>query len=176
MELYNGWREVPESAKKTINGGRLKGMTDINPMWRIKALTERFGPFGIGWYYIVEREWIETSMSTDEVAAFVRISLYYKIGDEWSMPCQGVGGSGFVSKESKGIYVNDECYKMALTDAISVACKGLGMGADVYWAKDNTKYNDVKKDNTETDRKVQAEMDKLAKMPISDVHKQNIID
>ena len=30
---------------------------------------------------------------------------------------------------------------MALTDAISVACKALGMGADVYWEKDNTKYN-----------------------------------
>ena len=29
---------------------------------------------------------------------------------------------------------------MALTDAISVACKMLGMGADVYWYKDRTKY------------------------------------
>lgn len=29
---------------------------------------------------------------------------------------------------------------MALTDAISVACKALGFGADVYWAKDATKY------------------------------------
>ena len=35
--------------------------------------------------------------------------------------------------------------KMALTDAISVACKSLGIGADVYWNKDNTKYNDGKK-------------------------------
>lgn len=30
---------------------------------------------------------------------------------------------------------------MALTDAISVACKTLGMGADVYWDKDSTKYS-----------------------------------
>jgi hypothetical protein len=29
---------------------------------------------------------------------------------------------------------------MALTDAISVACKALGMGADVYFEKDRTKY------------------------------------
>ena len=29
---------------------------------------------------------------------------------------------------------------MALTDAISVACKMLGMGADVNWYKDRTKY------------------------------------
>ena len=54
-----------------------------------------------------------------------------------------------VANEKKGLYVNDECYKMALTDAISVACKSLGIGADVYWNKDNTKYNDSKKENQE---------------------------
>lgn len=32
---------------------------------------------------------------------------------------------------------------MALTDAISVACKALGIGADVYWDKDSTKYNNI---------------------------------
>ena len=147
LELYNKISAVPKDAQKPITGGRLKGMTDIEPMWRIRTLTEQFGPFGVGWYYIVEREWLETAEATDEVAAFVRISLYYKIGDEWSMPCQGVGGSGFVSMQKGALYVNDECYKMALTDAISVACKGLGMGADIYWGKGNTKYNDAKKDN-----------------------------
>jgi DNA-directed RNA polymerase subunit RPC12/RpoP len=56
----------------------------------------------------------------------------------------------FAQKETNGIYVSDECYKMALTDALSVACKALGVGADVYWQKDNTKYNDSKKDNEPT--------------------------
>lgn len=51
----------------------------------------------------------------------------------------------FASKEKSGIYVSDECYKMATTDAISVACKQLGIGADVYWDSDRTKYN--KRDN-----------------------------
>jgi hypothetical protein len=45
----------------------------------------------------------------------------------------------------KGAYANDEAYKMATTDAISVACKQLGMGADIYWSADNTKYVDKKK-------------------------------
>jgi len=52
-----------------------------------------------------------------------------------------------VAKESKGLYTNDECFKMALTDAISVSCKALGFGADIYWSGDNTKYNDQKKQN-----------------------------
>ena len=43
LELYNKVREVPKDAQKAITAGRLKGFTDINPMWRIKCLTEQFG-------------------------------------------------------------------------------------------------------------------------------------
>ena len=50
MTIYDACRSVPETAKKAITAGRLKGKTDINPMWRIKRLTEQFGPCGIGWY------------------------------------------------------------------------------------------------------------------------------
>lgn len=47
----------------------------------------------------------------------------------------------FVENESKGIHTCDECYKKALTDAISVACKALGVAADIYFAKDpDSKY------------------------------------
>ena len=48
LELYNAVREVPKEAQKAIGAGRLKGMTDINPMWRIKVLTEQFGICGRG--------------------------------------------------------------------------------------------------------------------------------
>ena len=48
LKLYNAVRSVPAEAQKKINGGRLKGMTDINPMWRIKTLTEQFGVCGVG--------------------------------------------------------------------------------------------------------------------------------
>lgn len=139
LDLYQKVRSVPDSAKKTIKGGRTSGMTDINPMWRIKVLTEQFGPCGIGWYYIPTRKWLETS--GNEIAAFVDIELYIKVDGEWSKPIPGNGGSMFASKEKSGIYVSDECYKMATTDAISVACKQLGIGADVYWDSDRTKYN-----------------------------------
>lgn len=147
LEIYNKVRQVPERAQKPIRGGRLKGMTDINPMWRIKVLTDQFGPCGFGWYYEVKDHWIETSMSNDEITANVLISLYIKHDGEWSAPIQGIGGSKLVAQEKKGLYVNDECFKMALTDAISVACKALGVGADIYWSKDNTKYIDGKIDN-----------------------------
>ena len=147
LEIYNVARTVPIEAQKPIGGGRLKGMTDINPMWRIKLLTELFGVCGFGWKYEIVNKWIETAMAKDEITANIEINLYIKIAGEWSAPIPAVGGSMLVASEKNGLYVNDECYKMALTDAISVACKALGVGADIYWQKDNTKYNDVKKEN-----------------------------
>lgn len=139
MELYDSFRAVPENAKRSINAGRLKGKTDINPMWRIKALTERFGPCGIGWKYEITNQALQNG-ANGEIAAFVDIRLSYKVGDVWSEPVYGVGGSMFVVEERNGLYTSDECFKMALTDAISVAAKALGIGADVYWQADATKY------------------------------------
>lgn len=158
LYYYDLSREVPESAKKKITGGRINGMTDINPMWRIKKLTEMFGPCGIGWYYKSVNEWMETYEK--EVAAFVKIELYIKIDGEWSKPIQGTGGSKFVEMQRSGAYVSDECYKMATTDAISVACKQLGIGADVYWDKDETKYrNGQNQDGRKPAKNEQAKAD-----------------
>lgn len=139
LDIYNKVREVPEEAQKPINGGRLKGMTDINPMWRIKKLTEVFGMCGFGWYIEEKSKWIETV--GNETCAFVDIALYVKQDGEWSKPIHGTGGSKLSTVEKSGVYVDDECYKKALTDAISVACKSLGFGADIYWNKDRTKYD-----------------------------------
>lgn len=140
LHIYNQSRVVPPEAIKPIEAGRLKGMSDINPMWRIKKLTELFGPVGLGWYYkITNKETLEGSEG--QIIAVVDIQLFVKYDNEWSMPIEGTGGASFVAKEKNGPYTNDECFKMALTDAISVACKSLGIGADVYFSKDNTKYS-----------------------------------
>lgn len=139
LDIYNAVRNVPADAKKPIRGGRLNGKTDINPMWRIKTLTAQFGPCGIGWSYEITKQWMETGHG-GEIAAFCNINLYVCVGGEWSRAIPGTGGSAFVASESKGLYTSDECFKMALTDAISVACKSLGFGADTYWEGDRTKY------------------------------------
>ena len=140
MDIYEQVREVPEEAKKPITGGRLKGFTDINPMWRIQKLTEIFGPCGLGWYIDIKEQWIDEANTGEKIASVI-IDLYIKDGDNWSMPIVGIGGSRFVSNEKNGPSVSDECFKMALTDAISVACKNLGFGADVYWSQGRTKYD-----------------------------------
>ena len=136
LELYNAISEVPQNAQKKITGGRLNGMKDINPQWRIKTLTERFGPAGIGWKTEITDKRIEPGVD-GVMCAFVDINLYIKHDGEWSEAIAGTGGSAFVSKERNGLYTSDECFKMAYTDAISVACKALGMGSNVYWNTDN---------------------------------------
>ena len=135
LRFYNACRSVPENAQKDFNNGRFSG-TDINPMWRIKVLPELFGPVGLGWYYEVTSERAETV--GDTVMAIVDLNLYIRdpANGEWSKPIFGTGGNVLLAKGR----ASDEGYKMALTDALSVACKALGVGADIYYAKDKTKY------------------------------------
>ena len=142
LQIYNRYKSAPPEALKPISGGRMSGMTDINPMWRIKCLTEQFGACGFGWYYKITNRWLEQGPE-GQVSAFVDIELFVKADGEWSMPISGTGGSSFVALEKSGLKMSDECFKMATTDAISVACKQLGFGADVYWNKDKTKYDRV---------------------------------
>ena len=52
---------------------------------------------------------------------------------------------------------------MATTDAISVACKQLGVGANVYWQADKTKY-----DNPEP----QKEVPKLSEKQVDAIYKE----
>ena len=141
MRIYSAFERTPNDARKPILGGRLKGMTDINPMYRIQKLTERFGPCGIGWYpEIVDKRTVDCP--TGEVMCFIDLALYYREDPtgEWSKPVFGTGGNTLIAKEKSGLYANDEGWKMAYTDALSVACKALGMCADVYFEKGYGKY------------------------------------
>ena len=108
MHYYELFRAVPEEAKKTIAAGRLKGFTDINPMWRIKKLTEAFGMVGIGWYYDVIKQWVDDGSDGQKVAS-TNINLYVKADGEWSKPIFGTGGSMLVANESRGAFTSDEC-------------------------------------------------------------------
>lgn len=148
MRIYSAFERTPNEARKPIQGGRLKGMTDVNPMYRIQKLTERFGPCGIGWYpEIVDKRTVDCP--TGEVMCFIDLALYYREdpAGEWSKPVFGTGGNTLIAKEKSGLYANDEGWKMAYTDALSVACKALGMCADVYFEKGYGKYTSPMRPN-----------------------------
>jgi len=149
LEIYDKLKRPPENVLKPITAGRLKGKSDINPQWRIKAMTEQFGPCGIGWKFTIDRTWTEQGDNM-QVMAFVVVSVFIKQGETWSEAIPGVGGSMLVVRETSGLHSSDEAFKMATTDALSVAFKYLGVAADIYMGLwDGSKYKVGADDTTE---------------------------
>ena len=136
MELWNEVKQPPSWALKPIQAGRLKGKTDVNPQWRYQVMTEQFGMAGAGWSYGIKKLWTE-SANDGQMFAFAEVELWTKDAEK---PIPGIGGSMLITKEQSGLHASDEGYKMAVTDALSVAMKMLGVGADVYAGLSESKY------------------------------------
>lgn len=140
LTIYNQLKSVPNEYLKTIQAGRLKGMSDIKPQWRIQKLTEIFGPCGFGWK--IQNLKFSYEKIGDETVCNCYLEFLYKHNGEWSEPIPATGGSNFSTYENKTdwetkektkvLYVSDEAQKMAYTDAISVAAKMIGLASDVY--------------------------------------------
>ena len=136
----------PQDALKPITAGRLKGKSDINPQWRIQALTEQYGICGVGWAYeIKEKEYVDVP-ATGEKMVFITVHLLIR---DWNYPDEykwignaiGIGGDFVVKREKEGLHANDEGLAMALTDAIGKAAKVFGIANNVYRGKFETKYS-----------------------------------
>jgi hypothetical protein len=151
MEIWDRVKKPPASALKKITGGRLNGKSDISPQWRYQIMTEVFGACGFGWYYTIDKKWLEP-VTDGQIVAFADITLYVKeIKDglpttDWSMGIPANGGSMLIEKEKAGLHSSDEAYKMAITDALGTAMQRLGVAADIYMGKwDGSKYKDETK-------------------------------
>ena len=175
LDLYNKLKVVPSEAIKPIQNGRLKGKSDINPMWRIRTMTEHFGVCGVGWKYVITKQWTETYGT--ETKAYCNIDLFVKVDGQWSDAIQGTGGSSEVTMERNGSYVSDECYKMALTDALSVAMKALGVGADIYFEKGKSTMDYSSKYDTQEDlTKTQQQETKTQQSSYAQCHPNDLIE
>ncbi len=147
LAIYNQVRSVPEDAVSPITGGPMRGKSNINPQWRIEMLTRLFGPAGIGWKVEQISRWTETT-GAGETAVFCEVNLYVKKDGQWSAPIFGQGGNMLIRRSTEwvngvaqsALHIDDEAYKKAYTDAISVACKALGFASDIYYAQEETKY------------------------------------
>ena len=142
IKIYESLSRPPKDALRQIEAGKLKGKTDINPQWRYKAMTEKFGLVGCGWKYEVQKLWTEQGAGSEKLA-FAQVAVFVKDGDKWSEPIVGIGGSRLVQLEKGAAVSNDEGYKMAVTDAFSTALKMLGVAADIYAGRwDGSKYKE----------------------------------
>ena len=141
VRFYHRFMTTPKDAQKSFNNGSFSG-TDINPMWRIQALTEVFGPTGFGWWTNNVRYDFVESPETKEVHVFCELDLYVKDPEtgEVSQPIYGIGGNTYIKQWKSGAKASDEAKKMAYTDALGIACKALGIGHDIWYSNDRTKY------------------------------------
>jgi hypothetical protein len=151
-ELYDKVSSVPEEYTKKITGGRLAGMTDIKPQWRIQVMTETYGLCGIGWK-VANVSFSYKQGCDDQVVVSCQLDLFVKVNGEWSEAIHGVGGNMLTTKERSGLYTSDEAEKMAYTDALSVAMKMIGVGADIYMGKGNRSKYDSQAQTDGTDTK-----------------------
>ena len=142
LHIYKQVSSVPEDAQKPFESSWGKTLTEINGMWRIQKLTELFGPCGEGWFTEVTRQ-ERVDFPNGEVCVFTDINLYLKDTKtgRWSKPIRGTGGNRLVLKNADGLFIDDEAYKKAYTDALGIACKALGFGADIYWGRNDSKYD-----------------------------------
>ena len=140
LDYWNKVKQPPQNALKQINFGYLKGKSDINPQWRLMAMTQAFGPVGHGWTYRIVRTWSEATPS-GAVMCFSEVAVKTKHNGEWGEEFFGIGGSEIVEKNKNGLAHNDEGYKKATTDALGVAFKAVGVAADIYFGNyDGSKY------------------------------------
>lgn len=141
MDLrYEAMSQPPQNALKPIDFGALKGKSDINPQWRIEALTEQFGLCGLGWKFEIVDVQVQDCPSGERLI-FMAINLYVKNEKSWSAAIPGIGGNYIIKKTKSGLTPNDEAYKMCLTDALGNAAKCIGVAADIYRGNyDGSKY------------------------------------
>lgn len=171
LRYYNATRKVPKEAIKPIMGGRLNGKSNINPMWRIEKLTELFGPVGEGWRYEILTPLSERFVAgaNNEVAVMMDVALYYRMPNgEWSEPIVGTGGNMYIVNEKNGLRTDDDGIKKALTDALSVCCKAIGIGADVYWAEGQATDNTSKPQTSKSKAQTQPQPQSTEKPPVDD--------
>ena len=145
IELFRAQARPPENAIRPIEAGRLKRFSDINPQWRIEALTETYGLYGLGWFVQIKDTTTVDLPETKEKMLFLTLELFvrdWSIPDEfkWFGPALGVGGDYLIIRDKNGIHGNDEAYAMAMTDALGKAAKLFGIANDIYRGKFDSKY------------------------------------
>ena len=91
LKTWNMVKQPKQDVLKKIDFGYLKGKTDINPQWRLMAMTQAFGLVGHGWTYRITRTWSEKGLD-GQMMAFAEVAVKTKHEGEWGEDFYGIGG------------------------------------------------------------------------------------
>lgn len=132
-------RTDPKYTKPFQRSGGFRG-TQIDPTWRMQMMTEMFGPVGKGWGY-EQLEW-----TIAERMIFICAHVWYTDPETkekfWTGPQWG--GTELVRKNRDGSErLDDEAFKMSMTDAVGKCLVQIGLGADIHLGEfEDSKYRD----------------------------------
>jgi len=140
LDIWSFLERTDPSFTKKFNMGRFKG-TDINSTYRMRHLTELFGPAGKGWGFDIGEPIFYGE--GDNQAVTIAASLWWTEDNvRYNCPAQYGGTKLFHGSKGKGITgIDEDAVKKAVTDAMGKAALALGAHADVYMGlHDDSKY------------------------------------
>lgn len=128
-------RTDPKHTKPFKRAGGFSG-TSVKPIYLSLKMTEQFGACGIGWG--MGEPSFQVVPCGQEVAVYCTVGLWHGAKDNL---VYGVGGDHVAKTNKHGLFIDDEAFKKAYTDALGNAMKQLGMSADVHMGQhDDDKY------------------------------------
>lgn len=132
MKLWDSVCETDPKTTKHIN--QRGGFTAIDAYSQIQKATEIFGPVGVGWGWHIE--------DVKELGGMAVVDLHFWHGTKDMTGGFGVIGQAALMQGKRGDqYPDNDCFKKAVTDAITKGLSYLGFNADVFLGKfDDNKY------------------------------------
>lgn len=156
LRIWQCLDRVPKEAQRSFDNGKFKG-TDINTTFRLKRMTDVFGPIGLGWGYTIAEEQFRDGAPKlvnnvpvgYEVLHCIRLRLWY-IDPETKErgEVEHFGQTLFVRwVVNKSAFSTDEdAPKKSLTDALGKCLSMLGFAAEIY----SGQWNDSKYESFST--------------------------
>jgi hypothetical protein len=135
LSIWSRFEDIDPKFTKPITGKTYRG-TSPNPHYVIRCLTEMFGPVGVGFGWIVERE--EFTPLGDEVLHWCRISFWHT---DRANTFDAYGQTKALMKTKNGMMVDEDAPKKSLTDAITKAASQIGVAANIFLGRwDDSRY------------------------------------
>lgn len=139
LEHWNVLERTDPVYTKKFNAGRFKG-TDINATYRMRHLTERFGPAGKGFGFNIGSPIFYGE--GDLQAVTISAELWWvEDGHTYTAPAHYGGTKIYLTSKGSVTGVDEDAVKKAVTDAMGKAALAMGAHADVYMGlHDDSKY------------------------------------